>query len=77
MRIRAKKESAMMTGFGGNNRPSLVPRRNGLPLFGMVATVLISAQPMVGQGTPVTTWQSSPVLKKFVEEMRAPGKITV
>ena len=67
----------MKTGFDGNNRPGLVSRRNGLPLLGMVATFLISAQPMVGQGAPVTTWQSSPPLGKFLQEIRNAGQITV
>ena len=56
----------------------------GYRLLGMVATFLISAQPVVGQQrmlissvSALPTWQSSPVLTKFLEEMRAPGKIPV
>jgi spore coat protein A len=60
----------MAIGFEGRNH-------RGLPLLGLIATFLISARPMASQGAPVSNWQSSPVLTKFLEEMRAPGKITV
>ena len=56
----------------------------GLPLLGTIATFLISTQPAAAQTRLVTpalsslpTWQSSPVLTKFLEEIRTPGKITV
>ena len=59
-------------------------QRLGLPLLSMLAACLISAQPLAGQQKMLTpsistlpTWQSSPVLTKFLEELRAPGKITV
>lgn len=59
-------------------------RRNGLPLLGTLAALLVSAQPVAAQQRMLTpaiaalpTWQSSPVLTKFLEELRAPGKITV
>ncbi len=50
-------------------------QRVGLRLLGAVAVALIAAQPMVGQ--TASTWQSSPPLTKFMDEMRAPGEIPV
>ena len=74
----------MAIGFERDHFRASVPGLRGFPLLGMVATFLISAQPVVGQQRMLTpsisglpTWQSSPVLTKFLEEMRAPGKITV
>lgn len=65
----------MVTGFGGFCSGRSAFRRNAGPLLGAVAILLVSAQPVLGQ--TASTWQSSPALVKFMEEMRAPGKITV
>ncbi len=75
----------MVTGLFGQSLAKAVPRRSARPLLlGAVATLLVSAQPLLGQQRMLTpsvsnlpTWQSSPVLTKFLEELRAPGKITV
>ncbi len=62
------------------------PQRIALPLLSMLAACLICAQPAKAQSAPgmprafaqaIPTWQSSPVLKKFTQELRAPGVIPV
>ncbi len=59
--------------------PTPTPRR--LPLLGLLTALLVSGQFASAQSpnasTPVPTWQSSPALTKFMEEMRTAGKITV
>ncbi|MBK9795046.1 MAG: multicopper oxidase domain-containing protein [Holophagaceae bacterium] len=70
----------MISGPGGLSLAKAVPRRSARPLLlSAVALFLVSAQPVLGQATVsnLPTWQSSPVLTKFLEELRAPGKITV
>jgi len=54
-------------------------RSLGVPILTLVAACLVSSSPAQAQGGPSTvpTWQSSPVLTKFVQELRAPGLIPV
>ena len=55
--------------------------QTGLPFLGLVAAWLVSGQALTGQvqtvSPPPPTWQSSPVLTKFMTELRAPGQIPV
>ena len=65
------------------SQPALFSRsfQSGLPFLGLAALLLASGQSLEAQGAyvspPPSTWQSSPVLTKFMTELRAPGLIPV
>jgi spore coat protein A len=70
-----------MTPLRQHPRPGIRPLKTGLPFFGLAALLLASGQSLVAQVAyvppPPSTWQSSPVLTKFMTELRAPGQIPV
>ncbi|MCX6548894.1 MAG: multicopper oxidase domain-containing protein [Acidobacteria bacterium] len=56
--------------------PTSTPHRR--PLLGLLAALLVSGQfASVQAATPPPTWQSSPVLTKFMTDLRMPGEIPV
>ena len=65
------------------SQPALFSRsfQSGLPFLGLAALLLASGHSLEAQGAyvppPPSTWQSSPVLTKFMTELRAPGLIPV
>ncbi|MFZ4514540.1 MAG: hypothetical protein ACOYNX_13000, partial [Geothrix sp.] len=56
--------------------PTSTPHRR--PLLGLLTALLVSGQfASVQVVTPPPTWQSSPVLTKFMTDLRMPGEIPV
>lgn len=51
--------------------------RSGLSFLGLTGILLASGQSLVAVTPPPPTWQSSPVLTKFMTELRMPGEIPV